>query len=52
MREENGVFSLKRLNLNKKDVLKFSYFYLRSNDVVYVETDKAKGTQASTRTKL
>ena len=52
MRKENGVLKLKRINLNKKDVLTSSYFYLKPNDVVYVEPDKAKGVQASTNTQF
>lgn len=52
MRKENGNLNLKRLDLNKKDVVTSSYFYLQPNDVVYVEPDKAKGVQASTNTQF
>lgn len=35
--EENGQKRLVRLNLNSKNILGSPYYYLRSNDVVYVE---------------
>jgi len=31
-----------RFNLNKSDIFKSPYFYLRQNDVIYVEPNKAK----------
>lgn len=34
--------TIKRLNLNSKDILSSPYYYLRSNDVVYVEPSKDK----------
>lgn len=40
--EESGQKRLQRLNLNSKDVLSSPYFYLRSNDVVYVEPSQNK----------
>jgi len=52
MREEGGKLNLKRLDLNKKDVLASSYFYLQPNDVVYVEPDNAKGRQARSNPQL
>jgi polysaccharide export outer membrane protein len=42
IRENNGVKELARLNLNNTDILKSPYFYLRQNDVVYVEPNKQK----------
>ncbi|AKD01939.1 polysaccharide biosynthesis/export family protein [Pontibacter korlensis] len=51
IREENGVRSMTRVNLNNKEVLKSPYFYLQQNDVVYVEPDKMKQVQASTNTR-
>lgn len=47
IREQNGRRSLNRINLNRKDVLNSPYFYLRQNDIVYVEPDKSKGAQIS-----
>jgi polysaccharide export outer membrane protein len=51
IRESNGVRSTTRLNLNNKEILNSQYFYLRQNDVIYVEPDKIKEVQASTNTK-
>lgn len=46
IREENGVRSYYRLNLNDSRVLESPYFYLQQNDVVYVEPGDAKKGQA------
>lgn len=51
IRVENGVRTMTRLNLNDKEVTNSPYFYLRQNDVVYVEPDKMKQVQASTNTR-
>lgn len=40
-----GQKHIKRLNLNDKETLKSPYYYLRSNDVVYVEPSKDKVTR-------
>jgi polysaccharide export outer membrane protein len=37
IREENGVRKQIRFNLNSSDVLNSPYYYLRSNDIVYVQ---------------
>ncbi len=42
VREENGVREMGRVNLLSKDLFKSPYFYLKTNDVVYVEPVKAK----------
>lgn len=42
IRELNGQKELVRLNLNDSDLLASSYFYLKQNDVLYVEPGKAK----------
>jgi polysaccharide export outer membrane protein len=42
IREENGVKTYKRLNLNSNDVLSSPYYYLKSNDIIYVEPNKAR----------
>jgi len=47
LREEEGKRTVKRLNLNSKDLLTSPYYYLKSNDIVYVEPNKAKVTAAS-----
>lgn len=49
IREADGTRKTTRLNLNDKAVLSSPYFYLQQNDVVYVEPDKSKALQASTR---
>lgn len=47
IREINGMRSMVRLNLNKKDVFQSPYFHLKQNDIVYVEPDKSKEKEYS-----
>jgi polysaccharide biosynthesis/export protein len=48
IRQQNdGTRTVSRLNLNSSNVLRSPYFFLQSNDVVYVEPDKAKTAAAS-----
>ncbi len=42
IREVNGERSFARLNLLSKDIFTSPYFYLKTNDVVYIEPVKAK----------
>ncbi|MFD3000860.1 polysaccharide biosynthesis/export family protein [Pontibacter toksunensis] len=42
IREENGMRTMARLNLNDSKVFESPYFHLHQNDVIYVEPDKAK----------
>lgn len=42
IRDNNGVKETSRIDLNSTDLFKSPYFYLRQNDVVYVEPNKAK----------
>lgn len=42
IREVNGQREFGRLNLLSKDIFKSPYFYLKTNDVVYVEPVKSK----------
>lgn len=42
VREVNGKREFGRLNLLSKDIFKSPYFYLKTNDVVYVEPVRAK----------
>jgi len=37
IREENGVRKQIRMNLNSSELLNSPYYYLRSNDIVYVQ---------------
>lgn len=50
IREVEGVRTITRINLNEKDVLNSPFFYLKQNDLIYVEPDKARALQASTTT--
>lgn len=47
IREENGQKLIKRLDLNSKDLFSSQYYYLKSNDVVYVEANQAKVSGSS-----
>jgi len=49
IREKDGKRTIARLNLTDKSVLESPFFYLQQNDVVYVEPDRARSLQASTR---
>lgn len=42
LREENGQRIVKRLDLNSNEILTSPYFYLKTNDIVYVEPNKSK----------
>jgi len=42
IREENGQRTYARVNLLSKDIFNSPYFYLQTNDVVYVEPVKAR----------
>jgi len=42
IREENGKKTIKRINLNSNELFTSPYYYLKSNDIVYVEPNKAK----------
>jgi len=48
IREEDGVKKIKRINLNTSEIFTSDYYYLKSNDIVYVEANKAK-VASSTR---
>lgn len=47
IREENGEKIIKRINLNTNELFASPYYYLKSNDIVYVEPNKAKIASAS-----
>ncbi|MGB4845373.1 MAG: polysaccharide biosynthesis/export family protein [Ferruginibacter sp.] len=42
VREENGARVTRRLNINSSDFLNSPYYYLKPNDVIYVEPNTAK----------
>lgn len=41
-RENDGKLEFVRLNLNSKDIFNSPYFYLKQNDIIYIEPNKAK----------
>jgi polysaccharide export outer membrane protein len=41
IREENGVRSFGRVNLASKSLFNSAYYYLKTNDIVYVEASRA-----------
>lgn len=47
IREENGQKIIKRLNLNSNELLSSPYYYLKSDDVVYVEPNKTRVVSAN-----
>lgn len=47
IREESGKRIVKRLNLNSRELFTSPYYYLKSNDIVYVEPNKSKISAAS-----
>ena len=46
IREENGQRTFTRLDLTKRDVFQSPYYYLRPNDIVYVEPGKSRVANA------
>jgi polysaccharide export outer membrane protein len=47
IREEAGKKKLVRLDLTTNDIFTSPYYYLKSNDIIYVEPNKAKISSAS-----
>jgi polysaccharide biosynthesis/export protein len=52
VREEEGVKTTHRLNLATPALLNSPYYYLKSNDIVYVEPTKEKGKLNNNRTQI
>lgn len=46
IREDGSRKTITRLNLNSNEIFTSPYYYLRSNDIVYVEPNKAKVASA------
>ena len=42
IREENGKRMVRRMDLNSNSILTSPYYYLKSNDVIYVEPNRSK----------
>jgi polysaccharide export outer membrane protein len=50
IREEDGIKNIKYLDLNSSEIFTSPYYYLKSNDIVYVEPTRARissSTQSS-----
>jgi polysaccharide biosynthesis/export protein len=47
IREDNGEKIVQRIDLNSKDILSSPFYYLQSNDVLYVEANKNKVASVS-----
>ncbi|WP_374950547.1 polysaccharide biosynthesis/export family protein [Mucilaginibacter sp.] len=47
IREEGGKKIIRRINLNSPAILTSSFYYLKTNDVIYVEPDKNKVASVS-----
>ena len=47
IREEKGTKVVKRINLNTSEIFTSPYYYLKSNDVVYVEPNNTRVAAAS-----
>jgi len=52
IREVNGKRVMKRLDLNRQDILNDEFFNLKQNDIVYVEPDKSKAIEYSSNTRV
>jgi len=47
VRETNGVRTTERIDLNSSELFDSKYYYLKQNDVVYVEPDKSRLSQTN-----
>ena len=47
LREEDGVKKLRRIDLTSNELFSSPYYYLKSNDIVYVEPTPAKVAESS-----
>lgn len=52
IREEDGMRTMVRLNLNDKEVLNSPYFTLQQNDIIYVEPVKIRGPEQANNIRL
>ncbi|WP_431293727.1 polysaccharide biosynthesis/export family protein [Pedobacter sp. P26] len=48
VRDNNGEKQFARLNLNSADLFKSSFYYLKQNDVLYIEPNKGKAASLNT----
>ncbi len=50
IREENGIKRIRRIDLTTNEIFNSPYYYLQSNDIIYVEPNNAKiATSSGTR---
>ena len=49
IREENGQRNFVRLNLNSSEIFESPYFYLKQNDLLYIEPDKSKAASTDSQ---
>lgn len=47
LREEEGVKKLRRIDLTSIELFASPYYYLKSNDIIYVQPTKAKVTESN-----
>ncbi len=52
IREQGDAKIIRRLNLNSSDLLSSPYYYLKTNDIVYVEPNRTKVASAERSTQL
>ncbi len=50
IREESGQKIVARVNLNSNEIFSSPYYYLKANDIVYVEPQRSKIRQTTNRT--
>jgi protein involved in polysaccharide export with SLBB domain len=52
VREENGVREMRYIDVNSTTLFNSPYYFLRQNDLVYVEPNKARSTQSESNQRL
>ncbi len=52
VRESKGQREFTRLNLNSRDIFTSPYYYLKQNDIVYVEASRVKRQESNTFTRI
>jgi polysaccharide export outer membrane protein len=52
VREENGVREMRYMDVNSTSLFNSPYYFLRQNDLVYVEPNRARSTQSESNQRL
>lgn len=52
IRQENGIKSIGKIDLNNIETVQSPYFYLKQNDIVYVAPDRSKAVEYSQNTRM